>query len=162
MPPPNEMPQAEGHEPKPQTWLPTELMFCESCELAQLGYVPEQTVAFPEDYPYTSGATPALKRNFLQLARDATTMLPLWANDLVIDIGSNDGTLLEGFDCRKLGIEPTAAAFLAKDKNIQTVKAFFTLELGKTTAANYGKAKLITCTNCFAHMPDIHEGTANR
>ncbi len=158
MPPPNEMPQAEGHEAKPQTWLPTELMFCEPCELAQLGYVPDQTVAFPEDYPYTSGATPALKRNFEQLARDTTTILSLTCEDLVVDIGSNDGTLLECFEApRTLGIEPTTAAVLAKNKNIQTVKEFFTLQLGKTIAANYGKAKLVTCANCFAHMPDVHD-----
>jgi SAM-dependent methyltransferase len=159
MPPPNEMPQAEGHEPKPQTWLPTDLMFCEKCELAQLGYVPDQTVAFPDDYPYTSGATPALQRNFAKLALDAEQMLDLRHDDLVVDIGSNDGTLLEQFDPqqRRLGIEPTAAAVIAQAKGLATVKGFFSYDLADTLRTKEGQAKLITCANCFAHMPNIHD-----
>ncbi len=158
MPPPNDMPKAAGHEAKPQTWLPTELMFCQACELAQLGYVPDQTVAFPDDYPYTSGATPALRRNFEHLAADTKAMLNLGSNDLVVDIGSNDGTLLECFDgCRSLGIEPTVAAFLAQAKGLATEKRFFSLATAHYLGDVYGKAKLITCANCFAHMPCIHD-----
>ncbi len=158
MPPPNDMPIADGHEAKPQTWLPTELMFCEPCELAQLGYVPDQTVAFPQDYPYTSGATPALKRNFEQLATDTKALLNLTADDLVVDIGSNDGTLLDCFEGhRRLGVEPTVAATIAQMKGLATEKSFFSLATAHRLHAVYDKAKLITCANCFAHMPDIHD-----
>ncbi len=158
MPPPNDMPKADGYQAKPQTWLPTELMFCEPCELAQLGYVPDQTVAFPEDYPYTSGATPALKQNFEELARETRPILCLCAENLVIDIGSNDGTLLDCFSgYKRLGIEPTAAAFIAQAKGIKTEKAFFNFDTAAHIRDCYGQAKLITCTNCFAHMPDIHD-----
>jgi C-methyltransferase C-terminal domain/Putative zinc binding domain/Methyltransferase domain len=155
MPPPNEMPIAEGHEPQPQTWLPTDLMMCEACGLAQLGYVPDQRVAFPEDYPYTSGATPALRRNFEELA--VNVRAEIGDPGFVIDIGSNDGTLLECFDCRKLGVEPTAAAHIATAKGIETEKAFFDSRAARLFRSKHGQARVITCANCFAHMPNVHD-----
>ena len=161
MPPPNDMPVAKLHIPKPQQWLPTELWFCDDCELAQLGYVPNPTVAFPDDYPYTSGATPALRENFEDLADKCNDLLKLTANDLVVDIGSNDGTLLDCFidqvGTRILGIEPTAAAYIARENKIPTEKLFFDSVVATSIRARYGKAKLITCANCFAHMPNIHD-----
>ncbi len=157
MPPPNEMPLI-GNSPQPRTWLPTEMWFCSECELAQLGYIPDQTVAFPEDYPYTSGATPALRRNFEDLANKCVEMLKLRDHDLVVDIGSNDGTLLSCFGKYQnvLGVEPTAAANIAWKQGISTEKVFFTGTVANHIRETYGQAKLITCTNCFAHMPDIH------
>lgn len=158
MPPPNEMPLCAGHVAKPQTWLPTELWFCEACELAQLEHIPDQAVAFPEDYPYTSGATPALRSNFEDLATKTIDMLNLRQDDLVVDIGSNDGTLLSCFgNVKRLGIEPTAAAHLAEANGIDTVKEFFNSVTAQRVVDTYGKAKLITCANCFAHMPQIHD-----
>jgi hypothetical protein len=161
MPPPNDMPMVENYDPKPQTWLPTEMWYCSSCELAQLGYVPDQTVAFPEDYPYTSSATPALRRNFEDLAKKCIDALNLDSKDLVVDIGSNDGTLLSCFGYQNvLGIEPTAAAYIAQKSGIRTDKCWFTREVARYHVEDTdgaGKAKLITCTNCFAHMPNIHD-----
>ena len=163
MPPPNDM--ATAYDPKPQTWLPTEMWFCSECELAQLGYVPDQTVAFPNDYPYTSGATPALRNNFEDLARKCTARLGLKSSDLVVDIGSNDGTLLSCFDkCLTLGVEPTDTAKIANSRGIRTEQLFFTEWGGKFLARQHGNARLITCANCFAHMPNIHnviEGIKN-
>lgn len=156
MPPPNSM--ATTYDPQPQEWLPTEVWWCSACELAQLGYVPDQTVTFPQDYPYTSGATPALRRNFEDLASKCYRGLGLKHDDLVMDIGSNDGTLLRCFDKQQkvLGIEPTDAAQIAVSLGTPTRQTFF----GKDTIVE-GYAKIITCTNCFAHMPNIHDVVEN-
>lgn len=152
MPPPNDM-LLVGSPFQPQTWLPTTLMWCSECELAQLGYVPDQTVAFPPDYPYTSGATPALRKNFEDLASKCSQYLK--ADDLVVDIGANDGTLLDSFtNYRTLGVEPTNVGHFAKHN---MVHRFFNKITASRIALVSGKAKLITCTNCFAHMPDIHD-----
>ena len=156
MPPPNEM--QTKYDPKPQTWLPTEMWFCSNCELAQLGCIPDQNVAFPEDYPYTSGATPALRKNFEDLANKCVFDYDVGPEDLVVDIGSNDGTLLSCFPTGQnvLGVEPTAAAHIATKNGIRTEKRFFNKHVAATLRDKYGQAKLITCANCFAHMPDIH------
>lgn len=153
MPPPNDMPPV-GHRAREQQWLPTELWFCEDCELAQLGYVPDQTVAFPPDYPYTSSATPALRKNFEDLALKCESYLK--TDDLIVDIGANDGTLLSCFSSayRRWGVEPTDVGHLAP---VNMFHKFFDSTTAKQIVETVGKAKLITCTNCFAHMPDIHD-----
>lgn len=157
LPPPNEMPRI-GSERGPQTWLPTELAFCRTCELVQLVNVPPREVSFPQDYPYTSGATPALRRNFEKLVEGVREVIDLRKDDLVVDIGSNDGTLLSCFDEGQnvLGVEPTNVAEVAVAKGINTVKHFFDEASARWLRDKHGPAKVITCTNCFAHMPDIH------
>jgi hypothetical protein len=80
---------------------------------------------------------------------------------LCVDIGSNDGTLLTGFKqqgMRALGVEPTNIAKIARAENgIDTIQSFFTEALAKEIAKDYGKAKVITATNVFAHMAPLGE-----
>ncbi|MEK7766797.1 MAG: class I SAM-dependent methyltransferase, partial [bacterium] len=80
--------------------------------------------------------------------------------DLVVDIGSNDGTLLSNFQAdgqRVFGIEPTRAGQLARDRGIETLEAFFGLESAGRARTAAGPAKMITAANVFAHIEDIHE-----
>ena len=157
MPPPNAMPKAP-HVPEPLLYMPTELWYCTECELAQLGYVPDQRISFPYDYPYTSGATPALKKNFQDLAAKVRATITLEPDDLIVDIGSNDGTLLQCFLPQKVfGIEPTQAAEIANRNGILTLGQFFSQDVARRVVALQKQAKVITCTNCFAHMPDIDD-----
>ncbi|HET7377603.1 MAG TPA: methyltransferase domain-containing protein, partial [Anaerolineae bacterium] len=153
LPPVNDM-RPIGEEPKPQTWLPADLLYCDQCELVQLGCVGDPNVVFPPSYPYTSGSTRILRDNFADLAKEATELVGLKPNDLVVDIGSNDGTLLSNFKghTRICGIEPTDIADVANARGIHTIKAFFD---GKISMD--GQAKLVTCANCFAHMDNIHD-----
>jgi hypothetical protein len=78
-----------------------------------------------------------------------------------VDIGSNDGTLLTGFKrvgMRVLGVEPTNIAKIAREENgIDTIQSFFTEELATNIARDYGKAKVMTATNVFAHMNGLGE-----
>jgi hypothetical protein len=80
---------------------------------------------------------------------------------LCVDIGSNDGTLLSGFKLmgmRALGVEPTNIAEIAREENgIETLQHFFTEALAKEIVKDYGKAKVITATNVFAHMAPLGE-----
>jgi hypothetical protein len=79
---------------------------------------------------------------------------------LVVDIGSNDGTLLSGFKklgMRELGIEPTNIGQIARDAGIETLQLFFTEAVAREIRSDYGAAKLITATNVFAHMATLGE-----
>ena len=71
----------------------------------------DPNILFLPTYPYTSGTTRILRENFAELSRECRSLLDLSADDLVIDIGSNDGTLLSNFadGQRVFGIEPTNA-----------------------------------------------------
>src|SRR5438270_4139494 len=114
LPPVNGMP-AVGDRPQEQPAYPAQLLRCRRCQLVQLGLIVDPAVLFPPSYPYTSGTTKILRDNFAELSREVAALYPLNSSDLVVDIGSNDGTLLSNFSSRGpvFGIEPTQAGELA-------------------------------------------------
>ena len=87
--------KSQLHEP--ETTYPLNLCFCHKCGLLQLDYVISPAEVFPNSYPYRTGLTNMLVRNFRELAAALEKKYSLKTDDLVIDIGSNDGTLLKGF-----------------------------------------------------------------
>ncbi len=158
MPPVNQMVPI-GAVPRQQPWFPTNLLHCRSCDLVQLGLAVDPVIIFPPDYPYTSGTTRLLRDNFADLARESAAMLRLGKDDLVVDIGSNDGTLLSNFKdrgCRILGIEPTDVGEIANKRGIATIKRYFGLEVAREAKREHGPARVITAANCFAHIEDVH------
>ncbi len=159
LPPVNTMPPI-GTPLAEQPAYPAELLHCRHCTLAQLGLIVDPAILFPPTYPYTSGTTKILRENFAELASEVAARYPLKPDDLVIDIGSNDGTLLSNFqrpDGRVFGIEPTNAAKLAIERGIPSVVAFFTRAVAEKVAAEQGRARIVTATNVFAHIEDIHD-----
>src|SRR4051812_12142785 len=96
LPPVNSM-RSLGDPADSEPWHPAELLICTRCHLAQLGYAVEPQILFPPEYPYTSGSTRILRENFAELCHEATARIDLRPQDLVVDIGSNDGTLLSNF-----------------------------------------------------------------
>ena len=159
LPPVNTMPII-GSPLAEQPAYPAQLLCCENCTLAQLGLIVDPAILFPPSYPYTSGTTKILRENFAELAREVESLYPLRPNQLIIDIGSNDGTLLSNFQkngVRVFGIEPTNAAKLAIEHGIPSMISFFTKEVAEKAAAEQGKAQIVTATNVFAHIEDIHD-----
>jgi hypothetical protein len=158
MPPVNQM-RAVGSVPFEQAAYPASLLFCRTCELAQLGLSVDPAIIFPSDYPYTSGTTRILRENFAQLCREVTQRYGLKSGELVVDVGSNDGTLLSNFKeagYRVLGIEPTDVGQLARTRGIATLQEYFRPEIARAVRAEYGPARLVTAANCFAHIEDVH------
>lgn len=149
-----------GSDLEEEIIFPAELLLCknEKCSLVQLSHIVDQKIIFPPSYAYTSRTTKILRENFATLPKSVDKVLKLTKDDLVIDIGSNDGTLLSNFVpiCRVLGIEPTDIAKYANEHGIKTMQAFFNYEIANAIAADNGKAKLITATNVFAHIGNVH------
>jgi hypothetical protein len=143
---------------EPETHFPLVFCRCRSCGLAQLDYAaPPEVVFFPE-YPYRTAMTGLLKTHFRSLTRDVTARLGLDSDALAIDIGSNDGTLLQGFQeegVRVLGIEPTDIAKIAVENGVPTVQAFFSEEVAEGVRAEHGPAAVVTGTNMFAHVNNL-------
>ena len=83
-----------GTLPEESPSYPCELLFCEDSKLAQLGLLVDQKILFPSSYPYTSSTTKILRDNFANLYEEVLKVISLKKDDLVIDIGSNDGNLL--------------------------------------------------------------------
>jgi hypothetical protein len=138
---------------------PLEMLRCIDCGLVQIGLEVSQEILFPESYPYLSGSTRILRTNFANLKDESEQLLGLTKDKLVIDIGSNDGTLLSNFHeagFPSLGIEPSQAADVAMAKGIDTLKTYFNRDIARKVAAERGKAQLVTAANVFAHIGDIH------
>jgi hypothetical protein len=158
MPPVNQMVPV-GQVQRQQPWFPTDLMLCPKCELVQLGLAVDPVIIFPPEYPYTSGMTRILRDNFAELYSESSAMLGLGSDDLVIDIGSNDGTLISNFQRgghRILGIEPTDVAHIANQRGITTLQRYFSRAVGQEVRQSHGAARVVTAANCFAHIEDVH------
>lgn len=141
----------------PESTYPLNICFCSRCGLLQLDHIIDPEIVFPRNYPYRTGLTNMLIRNFRELADTIEKRYRLRSGDLVVDIGSNDGTLLAGFKAkgmRVLGVEPTDAADTARSNGIPTLQEFFNKKTVKKIIAKYGRAKLVTAANVFAHITD--------
>ena len=142
---------------KEKTFFPAELMFSKSSNLAQLNTIVNKKILFPKEYPYTSSTTKILIDNFKELYNESSKLLDLKKEDLIIDIGSNDGNLLSNFKNkhRVLGVTPELIGKLAIKKGIDTIIKYFDNSTTNFILNKYGKAKLITATNVFAHIDDV-------
>lgn len=163
LPPVNTM-RPIGSRLDEESAFPAEMFYCPRCHLVQLGYAVDPAVLFPPDYPYTSGTTRILRDNFAELYREVRERVGLKPEDLVVDIGSNDGTLLGNFfeaGHRVAGIEPSLTAELAEARGIPTLMTFFTPDAVEKTLAGHGHPKVVTATNVFAHIHRVHELVEN-
>jgi hypothetical protein len=159
LPPVNQM-RAIGQRPHEQPAYPAELLRCTKCQLVQLGLIVDPAILFPPEYPYTSGTTQTLRENFAELQRESTPLLGLDGTELVVDIGSNDGTLLENFRNAGhpvCGIEPTLMAHVATSRGVRTIMSFFGPASAAQVVKECGKAHVVTATNVFAHIEAVHE-----
>jgi len=138
-----------------EPFYPLDVYFCPECGLVQLKDVVSPEILF-KDYVYLTGMSQTMKQHFYQLAVELINNFRLSRDDLVVDIGSNDGTLLKGFKqlgIKTLGIEPaTNVALAAEREGIETINDFFSVEVAKDIIKRKGHARVITGTNVFAHI----------
>ena len=147
-----------GSTPEEEISFPAELLYCNKSKLAQLGCIVDKEILFPYSYPYTSSTTKILRENFADLYKDTKKIVNLNKNDLVIDIGSNDGNLLSNFKTnhKVLGVTPEKIGKIAIKKGIPTIIDYFNEKISSKIVKKHGKAKVITATNVFAHIDNIN------
>jgi len=136
---------------------PLNIIACKNCTLLQLDYIVDQNKVYHKGYPYLPGITKQVDIEQKEFADDVLKKISLNKNDLVIDIGSNDGNLLKHFKkkIKVLGVEPTNIAKIANKNQIKTIQSFFDPKTANFINNKYGKAKIITATNVFAHMSTL-------
>jgi hypothetical protein len=143
-----------------QRKYPINLLLCKRCGLSQLQHTVDPKVLYL-NYLYETKSSYYLKLHFKNLANYLIKKYNLNNSSFVIDIGSNDGTLLNNLKKKKikvLGIEPaTKIAQLSKKKNIPTVNNFFSQELANKIKKKYGPADLILANNVFANVHNIND-----
>ena len=141
----------------------TDLVYSKSSRLVQLQNIVNKEIIFPKNYPYTSSTTKILRDNFKELSKECKNILNLNKNDLVVDIGSNDGNLLSNFksNYRVVGVTPENIGKIAIKRGINTILRYFDKKTSDLILKKYGKAKLVTATNVFAHIDDVHSVMKN-
>jgi len=145
---------------EPEKNYPLRMVWCENCTNAQIDYCVDDKEVYYPDYPYRSGVTKELVEYQINISHSLIKKYDLKPNDLVVDIGSNDGTLLSGFKntgIRALGVEPTNIAKIANANGIETIQEFFDIRVSEEIKNKYGLASVIVTTNTFAHMQTIGE-----
>ena len=143
---------------KPQELYPLDLYLCGDC-----GHIQNIDVVNPEvlfrDYLFTTSSSAGLLAHFKQYAADVVAGLSVKPGSLVVEIGSNDGSLLRNFKeqgIKVLGIDPARdIAKRATDTGIETLPEFFTASLAAGIRNDYGPAAVIAANNVFAHADDL-------
>jgi SAM-dependent methyltransferase len=145
---------------EPDTYFPLQVFMCADCGLAQLGHVVPPEILYRRDYPYEASTTAAGRAHWARLAQEIVGRLSLAPGSLVVDIGSNVGVLLGGFrdaGMRVQGVDPAPNIVdIARSNGIETICDFFGVDVADQIVRNYGRASVITGTNVFAHIDDLH------
>ncbi len=143
---------------KPEATYPLNFWRCKHCSLTQIDYAVKSDVVYHTDYPYRSGITHEVVLHMNDLSHKAVEKLQLAKGSFVIDIGSNDGTLLKAFKTQGMkvfGVEPTNIAKIAQAEGIDTYQAFFNEETAQEVVESHGQCDVLTATNVFAHMSNL-------
>jgi hypothetical protein len=140
--------------------FPLDVYFCESCSLVQLLDVIDPELLF-RNYIYVTGTSDTITIHNRQYARTIVDLLQLEADDLVIEVASNDGSLLQcfkPFGVRTLGIEPASnIAEIAANEGIETFNEFFSSSLALQVREDYGPAKVVIGNNVLAHVDETQD-----
>lgn len=139
---------------------PLSLVGCSVCRGVFTSHVVEEKTIY-EDYIYMTSLSPGLNNHFREYARAISKNLNLTRNDLVIDVGANDGVLLkhfkENYGLRVVGIEPSVRAIDFAEKNgVPMKEGYMTPALCKDIVKNFGRAKLLTMNNVFANIDNLN------
>lgn len=146
-----------------ETFYPLHALTCRKCALVQLPEIASREELFREDYVYYSSYSSSWLKHSEEYVKKMVSKLDLGPSDLVLEVASNDGYLLQYFqneNVKVLGVEPAAGvASVAIQKGIPTIVDFFGKDLALRLGFDY-QPRLIVANNVLAHVPDIHDFVA--
>lgn len=136
--------------------------FCESCKLFQLIHQPVKELMFHEAYPFFTSVSKKMVKHFQTFVEQS--ILPYVKNNsnaFVVEIGSNDGTLLQFLKdskVRHLGIDPSANVVrMSTSKGLSSEVGFFDLGSAVKIKKEHGHADVIVAANVICHLPDLND-----
>ena len=159
IPLPNEFIHKEELQKK-EAKFPLRVTYCTNCSLVQLKDIVDPEVMF-KNYLYIPSASKTRLSHFKNIAEDTKKRFGLKTSSLVVDIGSNDGSLL---NCYKniigvnvVGIDPAENLVKVAELNgIPTILGYIDKKTASKVIKIYGKADLVLATNVIAHISDLH------
>jgi len=140
--------------------FPMRVGFCESCNMVQLVEQPDREKMFHENYAFFSSTSNYMKDHFKRFADSVSELQALDENSFVLEIGSNDGIMLQNFVASGvpcLGVEPSEnVAKIAMHKGIEVISEFFDRPLAEKISKTHQKADAILSANVMCHIPYMH------
>jgi SAM-dependent methyltransferase len=145
---------------EPQPAYPLDLVMCAGCGLAQLADVVDPELLY-RHYIYNTSSSLGLVQHFDRYAETVVASADAPDDSLVVDLGSNDGTLLRAFAARGfrvLGVDPARdVARKATEAGFETLPSFFSSALGADLRRERGAASIVTANNVFANVDDLDD-----
>lgn len=142
-----------------QRLFPLDVHICNNCGHVQLLHVVDPEILF-RNYVYVSSTSPVFVEHFRRYSEDMLDLTGIPQGSLIVEIGSNDGTMLRFFKdagMRVLGVDPARAiAAEATKSDIPTLPEFFDFTLAQRIRREHGAAFLVVANNVFAHADDLH------
>lgn len=138
---------------------PIEIVFCDTCLTAHQKYQIPKEELFPSTYHYRSRFTSDVLNGMKGLVESSTVRFGSMVGKKVLDIGCNDGSLLDFFREKgaiTIGLEPTGACADAEAKKHITYNEYLSVEAAKKIVSANGKVDFITFTNVFAHIENLN------
>lgn len=133
--------------------------YCPKCHMVQLTSFVEKEKMFNENYAFFSSTSKRMEKHFKEMS-DWMMENYLDEDPFVVEIGSNDGIMLQNFakaGIKHVGVEPSAnVAKVAQEKGMNTLNCFFDDSSAESIKKDYGLADIITGTNVMCHIPYIH------
>lgn len=143
-----------------EKFYPLKAYVCTNCYLVQLEEMESPPEIFTE-YLYFSSLSKSWLKHAALYAKEAAERFALNDKSLVLEIGSNDGYLLQYFKEQGigvLGVEPAKnVAAAAREKGLETISEFFSAALAKRLAQEGKKADLVVANNVIAHIPALND-----
>ena len=139
---------------------PIEILFCKNCITAHQKFQVPKHDLFPSNYHYRSRFTADVLTGMVGLVESCVDRFGSLTGKKVLDIGCNDGSLLDYFREKgavTIGIEPTGACADASAKGHLTFNEYLSKEVSNNIVSKFGKPDFITFTNVFAHIENLYE-----
>ena len=144
---------------EPEVYFPLKIFVCHECWLVQVDAYKKSDDIFDKDYAYFSSMSSSWLKHSKAFVDSIVLRLSLGSSSQVAEIASNDGYLLQYFKDKHIpcfGIEPTkSTATASREKGIETLESFFSLDLARELVRKEKSADLIIGNNVLAHVPDI-------
>jgi hypothetical protein len=135
---------------------PISLCACQQCHLLQLRQTTFASELYEYSYGYRSGISNTMRSHLLEYQQEIVSKVTLNDNDIVVDIGSNDSTMLQHYDSRlrRVGIDPTGSQFAQYYGDVQLLPTYFCEEVFVKAFPGGQKAKIVSSISMFYDLPD--------
>jgi SAM-dependent methyltransferase len=154
---------AQQHAGVQETTVPLGLYRCRGCGAVQLMDVVDPAVQY-NNFRYTTTISLGLPEHFRKFAGEVMAATGTPAGGFVLEVGSNDGTLLRAFKergAKVLGVDPAQKiAERATQSGVRTLATFFTEKLARQIRAEHGAADIVIANNTFANIDDLSDFAA--